>query len=1187
MSHEPLGQDIDGFPGHTSSRTQAFFRQLADSSKVVVWTTDASGFCVHINNNTCVQDDGISQLNFADWLQLVHPDDVVAVRSSLTRAHMAMEEYELEYRIVSSDGTERWMHETGVPRFGDDGAFAGYRGSIVDTTKQHDALAQLARREADYRLLAESTSDLICRCDADGTYLYISPSYTLTLGYELNEVKGKKAYEFLHPDDVEVAEAEIKRLTQPGSRSRVIEIRKRHKDTHYVWMGTKIQILLDPLTKAPVGSVSVSRDITVERQEKLERRKSEERFLRLTHLSSDWYWETDEHDVVTYLSKGAQKVSGIAPEHIIGKRRGEYGGTLNQQELNAYRQKVSSRESFKDLPFSATHPLNGASFHVSISGEPVYEGGQFKGYHGIGHDITAEKEVLEQLSRLANENKDLINHSLDIIALLDESGCFTRVNPAVTEVLGYLPEEWLGRQYTDFLHPEDLEKTRIADAALRTGKNTIQDFGTRWIRKDGSVAYLSVSARWTQDSKTMYATARDVTDRYHVQAQLQKSREEMSAMLESIGDAFFALDQDWRIIYANEKAAKFVGVERQSEMGKLLWDVAPEVKNSSFIRHYQRAMTTRAPLSFEEKWAPSNTWVEVRVYPQGDGIAVYFHDITERRLAEQAAQESSNRLRDVITMTPAGYLYADGQANIIDVNPALCTLTGYNKEQLVGAGLETIFSYCPWHGALAVQHGPSITRGMEATIQHKDGHNVPVIFSGNIKRNSDGHAESFTAFLTDITERKQVENQLEELVTHDMLTGLPNRALINRRLQAMIDTAGAGDSIAVMFIDLDRFKQVNDSMGHAPGDMLLRQVASRFLKNMRPNDIVARLGGDEFVVAAHCSEGRKSASRIAQRLLDALTSPFEIEGQEVFVGASIGISMFAGDAQTKELLFQNADIAMYRAKSGGRSNYCFFEAEMSDEAKLRMTLEHSLRRALERDEFELHYQPRVNLRTMQVVGIEALIRWNHPQLGRVPPLDFIPIAEDRGLIESIGRWVLEEACQQVQRLNQATGRQLHVSVNLSARQLRLPDLIKQVENALTIAGLPPALLELELTETALIEDLDASVKLLKQLKGLGVLLSVDDFGTGYSGLSYLKRFPVDILKLDRSFVNQQPEEVTGFEFVKAFVDMAHALKLSVTAEGIETDEILQLLIASNCDEGQGYFFAKPMEIAELKRFLSQ
>jgi EAL domain-containing protein (putative c-di-GMP-specific phosphodiesterase class I) len=305
----------------------------------------------------------------------------------------------------------------------------------------------------------------------------------------------------------------------------------------------------------------------------------------------------------------------------------------------------------------------------------------------------------------------------------------------------------------------------------------------------------------------------------------------------------------------------------------------------------------------------------------------------------------------------------------------------------------------------------------------------------------------------------------------------------------------------------------------------------------------------------------------------------------VFVGASIGISMFPQDAGTKELLFQTADTAMYRAKAAGRNRFRFFEAEMTVAARARMALELSLRPALARDEFELHYQPRIDLRTMQLVGVEALIRWNHPEQGRVPPQQFIGIAEETGLIVPIGRWVLREACRQTRALIDEFGSPIRVSVNVSARQLAHPGFVEEVRAALDFAGLHPSSLELELTESALIEDLERTAAMLRELQALGVKLAVDDFGTGYSGLAYLRRLPIDVLKLDRSFVLGDDGRISAFEFVKAFVDMAHALQMSVVAEGVETAEVLEFLRAASCDEAQGYLLGRPLPLAELRALL--
>ncbi|SNS91297.1 diguanylate cyclase/phosphodiesterase [Noviherbaspirillum humi] len=432
------------------------------------------------------------------------------------------------------------------------------------------------------------------------------------------------------------------------------------------------------------------------------------------------------------------------------------------------------------------------------------------------------------------------------------------------------------------------------------------------------------------------------------------------------------------------------------------------------------------------------------------------------------------------------------------------------------------------------------------------------------------------------------QRMMERLATHDRLTALPNRSLLNSHLARMIERTELRQeqAIAVMFIDLDRFKEVNDTLGHAAGDELLSEASRRLRRVVRDADLVARLGGDEFSAVALCSHGRESASALAEKLLAALAAPFSVAGQEMFISASIGISLFPSDGRDREELFKNADTAMYQAKAAGRNRYAFFTPEMSMEMKAHLSVEQALRRALERHEFEVHYQPRIDLRSMQIVGMEALLRWNHPELGRVPPMQFIPIAEERGLIEPIGRWVLQEACARTRYFIDRFGRPLRVSVNISACQLQRFSLVGDVRAALDAAGLPHGLLELELTESALVNDMELSARMLAQIKKLGIQIALDDFGTGYSGLAYLQRFPIDVLKLDRSFINQQ-EGAESRKVIEAFIRLAHVLDLKVVAEGIETADTTSMLKGLGCDEGQGYFLGKPMPAAEFERFLMQ
>ena len=912
------------------------------------------------------------------------------------------------------------------------------------------------------------------------------------------------------------------------------------------------------------------------------------------------------------------------------------------------------------------------------------------------------------LAALAEENSALIDNALDLMVVFDPDGRVLRVNAAARALLGYEPCELVGLHFNDLIHPEQHAQALHIEDGLRTRDPARPDIVVRLRRRDGREIQLSVAARWSEAHQRTFVIARDVTGQQEARAALERSEAALNSMLESIGDAFFAIDSGWRLTYANQKAGDFVGVDAAGAIGHPLLEIAPELLQSDSLSRYQLAMASRQPDTFETFWVPRQVWLEVRVYPHADGISVYFHEITARREAEhrlrkseqrfrklfnqagdsimivdgalrivavndqacarfgyrrdefqgmhatdvnfgfaegrallaglraghaqllrtdkrckdgsvfpaevqisrfddegeefflavirdlsdraeaeRQLRESEQRFREVIEMTPAGYLLAGRDGLLLDVNPALCALSGYPREMLLGLRLTELFVSFPLASLETGDEHPATVQGVEAVLRHRHGADIHVLFNGSIKRDLDGHALSLTGLMTDITGRKAAESRLQELATHDTLTGLPNRALLGERVQQMLDACPYGSSVAVMFLDLDRFKEVNDSFGHEMGDVLLCEVAARLRRVIRPTDIIARLGGDEFVVAAHCASGQKAAASIADKLLDLLTAPVKIGGIDVIVGASIGISIYPQDAQTREILFQTADTAMYRAKNAGRNRYRFFEPEMTVATQARMALEVSLRPALARGEFELHYQPRYALCAaspggVALHGMEALIRWNHPERGQVPPQQFIGIAEETGLIVGIGRWVLEEACMRTRELMTSSGRKVVVSVNVSARQLAQAAFAAEVREILARTGLAPDCLELELTESALIEDIEHTAAVLRELKRLGVKLAVDDFGTGYSSLAYLRRFPIDVLKLDRSFLMQQDENVATVDFVKAFVDMAHALGMAVVAEGVETAEVLAFLRAAHCDQAQGYYLALPMPLARLR-----
>lgn len=431
----------------------------------------------------------------------------------------------------------------------------------------------------------------------------------------------------------------------------------------------------------------------------------------------------------------------------------------------------------------------------------------------------------------------------------------------------------------------------------------------------------------------------------------------------------------------------------------------------------------------------------------------------------------------------------------------------------------------------------------------------------------------------DIAERRQAEEKLRIVATHDPLTALPNRTLLHERLShALAKAQRHGRLLAVLFVDLDRFKNVNDTLGHDAGDRLLQIAAQRLYDCLRETDTMARQGGDEFVVLMDELADREAIAPVSQRILDAMTRPFVIDGQEISITASIGISVYPDDGRT---LLRNADIAMYRAKEKGKNNYQFYSTQIDNYSVERLALESGLRRALERGEFSLHYQPKVNIATGQISGMEALLRWQHPEMGAIAPGRFIPVAEEIGLILPIGAWVLRTACIQNRAWQQLGLRRFPVAVNLSPRQFAGEGLLGDVKAALDESGLEGSYLELEITESMVMVDPERAVTMLRQLKELGIRVAIDDFGTGYSSLAYLKRFPIDSVKVDRSFVEDIPDDVDSMAIAQAIIAMAHNLRLKVVAEGVESEAQLGFLRGEGCDEIQGYYFSAARPASEI------
>jgi len=669
---------------------------------------------------------------------------------------------------------------------------------------------------------------------------------------------------------------------------------------------------------------------------------------------------------------------------------------------------------------------------------------------------------------------------------------------------------------------------------------------------------------------------------------LAESEANFRALAENANDGILVA-QDGHLVFANARLAAMVESDIPDMLGASYLDyLHPDdrarvaethtrrLRGEVVPSHYEARLLTRSgrTLSVEVNAAVTN-W-----HGAPAGLAAV-RDISERIAAEAKRRQLSSAL----AQTADAIMITDPNSVIEYVNRAFEQTTGYRSEEVVGRPTSVLRSGRQgdefYHGLWdSIRRGEvfndvMINKRKDGSLYYEERTISPV-------RDDSGRITHFVATGRDITERMQAQERLEHLAHHDALTELPNRVLFLDRLKQALARARWHDRlVAVMFLDLDRFKQVNDSLGHEAGDELLRDISARMRASLRERDTIARLGGDEFAVLLDDVAHDADVSQLAQKVLDSLVEPFHLHDQEFFITASIGISQYPTDGTEASLILKNADIAMYKAKDLGRNNYQFYSTEMGTRAFERLTLETSLRRALEREEFRLHYQPQIDLETGGVLGFEALLRWQHPDLGLVPPADFIPVLEDSGLILPVGEWVLRTACRDAAELRQAIAAPFWISVNVSAHQIDEPGFPLLLERVLADTGHSPEALELEITESILMHNTGHAMDTLRDIHARGVRLAIDDFGTGYSSLSYLKRFPIDTVKIDRSFVRDVPEDAEDSAIVRSIVALADSLGLGLVAEGVETTAQLAFLREIGCEAIQGFLVSRPLPLDEL------
>jgi diguanylate cyclase (GGDEF)-like protein/PAS domain S-box-containing protein len=906
-----------------------------------------------------------------------------------------------------------------------------------------------------------------------------------------------------------------------------------------------------------------------------------------------------------------EEMYGYAPGDLLNQSTRLLFATDEEWEEAGRRvyQSDASRQTF-DGEFLC-RKRDGSPIWVHVSGRTVDVADGSVTWIWTHEDVTARHAAEEALAKNVREYALIFDNAMIGIAY-SRDRVFLRCNRRFEEIFGFVPGTAVGQSSRAlFASDEEFETIgrRMHEASAR-GENFSDEILYR--RQDGEPIWVRARGQPIQDAdgRVWIWTMQDVTGRRKAEEALRRSYSEleqrvtertaelsrqvhfMEQLIEAIPGPVFYKDRMGRYLGFNQRYLDFMGKPRSDLVGATVYDIAPKdladryrAADEELFNHpghqvyetqVQAASGERREVMFQKATFAN---------PDGSvgGIIGVMFDISERKRMEARLQQAAT----VFDSSAEGITITAPDGSIIAVNRAFSEITGYSENEVLGRNPRMLQSG---------RQSPEFYREMWEIIardgrwqgelwnKRKDGRLVPEWLTISAVKDAAGGVIHYVGVFSDITEIKRANELLDHQAHHDHLTGLPNRLLLEDRLRGAVLRAQREQAqVAVLFVDLDRFKNINDSLGHHVGDRVLCEVANRFRAITRESDTVARLGGDEFLIVMEGIHDAAMVSRIADKILDDLrTNPLALE-QEFFVGASIGISLFPQDGADAATLMRNADAAMYRAKERGRNAYEFFTGDLTQFSLARFKMETALRHAIERGELLVYLQPQFSLTTGERLGAEVLVRWQHPQLGLVAPGNFIPLAEESGLIVALGEWVQQTACRRWAEWAYAGLNPVVLSINVSGVEFRRGRIEDTLRKVLAASGLPPELLELEITESAIMTQAEHSIEVLHRLRAMGISLAIDDFGTGYSSLAYLKRLPLNKLKVDQSFIRDLPDDAEDCAIVRAVIALGHSLQLKVIAEGVETPEQREFLSAEGCDEIQGYLVGRPMPAEDFRR----
>ncbi|GAB4087416.1 hypothetical protein GCM10028785_00850 [Hydrogenophaga soli] len=867
------------------------------------------------------------------------------------------------------------------------------------------------------------------------------------------------------------------------------------------------------------------------------------------------------------------------------------------REMMATGQSMHSQEPFVTP--------QGDSRFVEAWKTPLRVNGHIVGTVGFLRDITEPKQTELRLAETHQRLRKVLHTLPDLVWLKDPNGTYLGCNHAFEEffgakeadIVGKTDHDFVNAELADFFRHKDQEAIEANDVCINEEWVTYATTGQRVLLETRKVPIHDTDGTVTG----VLGIARDITTRKQTEQQLADAHWLLHSVLQGIPDPVWMKDPQGAFIICNAGMERLLNAKEKDIIGKTDADFLDAELAELFQSKDRTTLELNQPTLNEEWWTFADTGeralMETRKVPvkshdgQVLGVLGVARDITLRKHIEETLAKREMEYRSLVENTPDTIARFDRNLRRTFANPALAAFYGQSIPNLLGKKAiqlpgGSVGEYIETQLMAILSTGQPTE--FEYAWTNQEGVQTLNLVRATPEYNHQGAIESILTVGRDITELHQFRQKIHQMAYFDHLTGLPNRSLFNERLKLVVtDALQHGRSAGVMMIDMDRFKMVNDTMGHGAGDELLRQAAHRLTQSARSYDVVARLGGDEFAILLPEIHTEADLSHVAEKILTLFGERFVLEGKDIFISCSIGIALCPHDSHTERDLLKYADSAMYHAKKSGKNTFRFYDRNLTKVAQSRLAMESDLRQAMAKRELTLHFQPKVCLQTGHITGCEALIRWHHAHNGMVPPNQFIPIAEESGLIVDMGRWVLQESCLMAAALNTADTRPCKVAINLSPRQFQSPDLLTTIRDTLAATQCQPAWIELEITESLLLEESTDILHTLEALRAMGITMAIDDFGTGYSALSYLTRFPIDTLKIDRSFINSVTTDAYRAELVKAILSIARCLGQEVVAEGVETVEQAKFLAAHGCQTAQGYLFSPAIPSEQFLRLPPQ